>query len=217
MKIESKKYTVSIIVTTYNRKKILSRALESILKQSYKNYEVIIVDDGSTDESEKIIFSYLKKYTNFKYIRHSNRKNPLSVNSGLSLSTGQYITLLDSDDEYKKHHLSSRVDFMKKNPNIDFLHSPAELIGKEKDMFLPDARNKKKLIHINDCIIGATLFGKREVFMKLKGFNNKYSADSDFYKRAIKQNFIVMKFDVPSYVYYRNLSDSVTNKLKNTK
>lgn len=217
MEIENNKYTVSIILTTYNRKKYLPRAINSILIQTYKNYEVIIVDDGSEDDSEKIIFTYLKKYTNFKYIRHSNRKNPLSVNSGFLLSTGKYITLLDSDDEYHKNHLKQRVEFMKKNSKVDLLHSPATLIGKEEDMFLPDARNKKKLIHINDCIIGATLFGKREVFMKLGGFKNKYSADSDFYTRAIKENFKVTKFDVPSYIYYRNLQDSVTNKIKNRK
>lgn len=217
MNIEQNKYTVSVIVTTYNRKKYLPRALDSILKQSYKNYEVIIIDDGSTDESEKIIFPYLKKYPDFKYIRHSNRKNPLSVNSGFLLSSGKYITLLDSDDEYEKNHLQSRVDFLKKNPKIDLIHSPAKLIGDEKDMYLPDARNKKKLIHINDCVIGATLFGKREVFIKLEGFKDKYSADSDFYNRAIKNNFVIKKFDEPTYIYYRNLSDSVTNKLKNAK
>lgn len=217
MEIENNKYTISIILTTYNRKKYLPRAINSILKQSYKNYEVIIVDDGSEDGSEKIIFPYLKKYSNFKYIRHSNRKNPLSVNTGFLLSTGKYITLLDSDDEYEKNHLKQRVDFMKKNSKVDLLHSPAKLIGLEKDMYLPDARNKKKLIHINDCIIGATLFGKRKVFIKLGGFKNKYSADSDFYNRAIKENFTITELDIPSYIYYRNLPDSVTNKLKQRK
>lgn len=213
MEIENKKYTVSVILATYNRKKYLSRAIKSLLNQSYKNFEVIIVDDGSHDNSEKIIFPYLKKHSNFKYIRHSNRKNPLSVNSGFLLASGKYITLLDSDDEYGKNHLKDRVEFMKKS-KADLLHSPAKLIGKEEDMYLPDARNKKKLIHINDCIIGATLFGKREVFLKLNGFKNKYSADSDFYNRVVKAGYKVIKFDNPSYIYYRNLSDSVTNKLK---
>lgn len=214
MKIDDNKYAVSIILTTYNRKKYLPRAIDSILKQSYKNFEVIIVDDGSTDYSEKNIFPYLKKFDNFKYIRHSNRKNPLSVNTGFLISTGKYITLLDSDDEYAKDHLKLRVEFMKKNPKVDLLHSPAILIGKDEDMFLPDARNKKKLIHINDCIIGATLFGKNEVFIKLNGFKNKYSADSDFYNRALNAKYSVKKFDSSTYIYYRNLSDSVTNKLK---
>jgi len=217
MQIEKNKYTVSIVLATYNRKKYLRRAIDSILNQTFTNYEVIIVDDGSSDNSDKTIFPYLKEHSNFKYIRHWNRKNPLSVNTGFLLSTGKYITLLDSDDEYEKNHLKQRVDFLKKNPKIDLLHSPATLIGKEEDMYLPDARNKKKLIHINDCIIGATLFGKREVFINLNGFRNKYSADSDFYKRAIKENFSVSKFEVPSYLYYRNLSDSVTNKLKEKK
>jgi len=122
--------------------------------------------------------------------------------------------MLDSDDEYKNNHLKLRVDFMNKNKEIDLLHSRAELIGKEEDMYLPDARNKKKLIHITDCVIGATLFGKREVFMKLNGFKDKYSADSDFYNRAIKAGYTVKNFGEKTYIYYRNLPDSVTNKLK---
>jgi len=214
VKIDNNKYSVSVIVTTYNRKKYLKRALDSLLKQTYKNFEVIIIDDGSNDESEKIIFKYLKENSNLKYVRHSNRKNPLSVNTGILLSTGDYITLLDSDDEYEKDHLKIRAEFMRKNPDLDLIHSPAKLIGKEVDMYLPDARNKDKLIHINDCIIGATLFGKREVFLKLNGFKDKYSADFDFYKRALKENFMVAKLEIPTYIYYRNLPDSVTNKLK---
>lgn len=214
MKIENNKYDVSVIVTAYNRKKYLRRALDSLLNQSFKNFEMIIVDDGSTDGSEKIILEYLKSNSNFKYVKHSNRRNPLSVNTGILLSTGKYITLLDSDDEYEKDHLKIRVEFMRTNSSIDLIHSPAKLIGKEKDMYLPDARNKKKLIHINDCIIGATLFGKREVFLKLNGFKDKYSADSDFYNRSVKEGFMTAKLEVPTYIYYRNLPDSVTNKLK---
>jgi len=122
--------------------------------------------------------------------------------------------MLDSDDEYEHSHLKLRVDFMNKNKKIDLLHSPAKLIGKEEDMYLPDARNKNKLIHINECVIGATFFGKREVFLNLKGFKDKYSADSDFYKRAIQAGYKVENLDSPTYIYYRNLPDSVTNKLK---
>jgi len=214
VQIENKKYTVSVIVTTFNRRKYIKRAIDSILNQTFKDYEIIIIDDGSTDATEKIIFPLLKVHKNIKYLIHSNRKNPLSFNTGVLLSSGKYITMLDSDDEYDPNHLKLRVDFMSKNKKINLLHSPAKLIGKEEDMYIPDARNKKKLIHINDCIIGATLFGKREVFEKLNGFKDKYSADFDFYKRAIKADYKVTKFEPKTYIYYRNLPDSVTNKLK---
>ncbi len=204
---------ISIILPVYNRKKLLKRAVLSILNQSYKNFEVIIVDDGSEDKVENYLFPVLKKYDYFKYVRHSNRKTPLSMNTGIRLAAGDFITFLDSDDEYEKDHLKHRINFFKNNKEVDLIYSSATIIGKEQDFFVPDARNKKKLIHLNDCIIGATFFGRAEVFDKLNGFKDIYSYDYDFYKRA-KRIFHVKKLDIPTYIYYRNTPDSVINLMK---
>jgi glycosyltransferase involved in cell wall biosynthesis len=212
--MRKKEFDVSIIIPVYNRKYKIKRAINSVLKQTYNNWELIIVDDGSMDGIEKILFPLLKKYPDFKYIRHSNRKTALSLNTGIKISEGKYITFLDSDDEYKNGHLKSRMDFFKVNKNVDLIHSNCTLIGKEKDMYVPDARNKKRLIHLNKCIIGATLFGKKEVFEKLQGFKNVYSYDSEFYRRT-KKLFNVSKLDSPTYIYYRDSKDSVLAKTKN--
>lgn len=205
---------ISVILAVFNRKDKIKRAINSVLGQTFKNFELVIVDDGSTDGVEKYIFPLLKKYSNFKYIRHSNRNTALSLNAGLKISEGKYITFLDSDDEYKKEHLKIRFEFMEANRNADLLHSNCVFIGKEKDMYVPDARNQKKLIHLSKCIIGATFFGKKEVFGILNGFKNVYSYDSDFYNRA-KKKFNIVKLDSPTYIYYRDSKDSVLTKMKN--
>lgn len=215
MQINLKKPEISIIITVYNRKRTFYRALDSILNQSYRNFEIIIVDDGSSDNFHNKLLSCIKYDYRIKFISHSNRKTPLSLNSGMKLADGKYITFLDSDDEYEKNHLSVRIKYFKKCKNVDLVHSPANIIGKEKDMFVPDARNKKNLIHLKDCILGATLFGKREVFYKLKGFKNKYSYDSDFVNRADKL-FNVTKLESKTYIYYRNSKDSILTNLKKT-
>jgi len=212
--MNKKEIIVSVIIPVFNRKNKIKKAISSILKQTYKNWELIIVDDGSTDGIEKILFPLLKKHPKFKYIRHSNRNTALSLNAGIKISEGKYITFIDSDDEYKKEHLKLRVDFFNKNKNVDLIHSNCIFIGKEKDLFVPDARNKNRLIHLNECIIGATFFGKREVFEKLKGFKNIYSYDSEFYRRA-KKHFNVVNLDAPTYIYYRNSKDSILTKMKN--
>jgi glycosyltransferase involved in cell wall biosynthesis len=212
--MKKKEIYVSIIIPVFNRKNKIKKAIGSVLNQTYKNWELIIVDDGSTDGLERIIFPLIKNNLSFKYIRHSNRNTALSLNAGIKLSEGKYITFLDSDDEYKNEHLKLRFEFFKKNKNVDLIHSNCTFIGREDDMLVPDARNKNKLIHLSKCIIGATFFGKRKVFEKLNGFKNVYSYDSDFYKRAIKQ-FNVKKFEVPTYIYYRNSKDSVLTKMKN--
>ena len=213
MNINLTKYKVSVILSVFNRKQKLIRAIKSILIQTFKNYELIIIDDGSTDAVEKILFPILKKHNNFKYIRHSNRHTVLSLNTGLKIAEGEFITFLDSDDEYSPEHLEKRVNFFKKNKKVDLIHSPALLEGDEKDFYVIDARNKKKLIHLNDCIIGATLFGKREVFFELGGFRKINSYDSDFFRRA-KKKFNIEELNIPTYTYYRDSKDSVLTLIK---
>jgi glycosyltransferase involved in cell wall biosynthesis len=155
----------------------------------------------------------LKKHNNITYCRQQNKGNPEALKTGILLANGKYITFLDSDDQYMKNHLESRIYFFKNNPKIDLIYSTATIIGSEKDFFVPDARNKKRLIHLDKCIIGATFFGKREVFINLRGFKNKYSHDFDFYKRAIK-SYNVFKLEIPTYIYFRGYHNGVINNLK---
>ncbi|MFZ1321357.1 MAG: glycosyltransferase family 2 protein [Ignavibacteria bacterium] len=213
MRTGNRNFEVSVILTLFNSRKFYYRALSSVLEQSYVDIEIIIVDDGSTDSIETEIIPEIKDHDNIKYLRHSNRKQPLSLNSGIFISTGEYITFLDSDDEYKHDHIQERINFMHKNKYIDLLCSGAEFIGNEEDMFVPDASDINKMIHVNDCVMLGTLFGKRKVFFELDGFKDIYSHDSDFFNRAEKI-FKTSRLDSKSYVYYRNNPDSVINKLK---
>ncbi len=205
--------TVSVIIPLYNRRKYIISAVDSVLMQTYKNFEIIIVDDGSTDNVEKTLFPILKSHENIQYIRQSNCGPASALDKGIKIASGEYITFLDSDDEYKKDHIKKRINYFKNNPKTDLTYSTAEIIGKEEDMFVPDARNKKKLIHLNDCIIGGTFFGKIEVFQKLNGFKNIYAYDYDFFNRA-KKKFKVVKLEMPTYIYNRNTPDSLLTNLK---
>jgi glycosyltransferase involved in cell wall biosynthesis len=135
------------------------------------------------------------------------------LNTGILNSNGKFITFIDADDEYKSEHLEKRIEYFSENKNVDLIYSPAELIGNENDMMVPDVNDMNSLIHLNDCIIGGTFFGKQNVFETLKGFKNIYSHDSEFYNRA-KETFTVNKFDLPTYIYHRDNPDSVISKLK---
>lgn len=202
---------VSVIIPTFNREKLLQRAINSVLKQDFKDWELIIVDDGSSDNTFDLVNSYLMICENIRFIKHSNRKLPLSLNAGILLSVGKYICFLGSDDEYKSSYIKERVKFMNENPNVDLIHGGAEIIG---NPFVKDKNDLKKEIHLSECVIGGTFFGKREVFVELNGFNDlNYSEDSDFYERAI-QNFNVVKIEFPSYKYYRDTPDSICNNIE---
>jgi glycosyltransferase involved in cell wall biosynthesis len=213
METDTKKYEVSVILTLFNSKNFLKRAIDSVLNQTFTNLELIIADDGSSDNVEYELFPILKKDINFKYIRHSNRKHPLSLNTGIVNSSGKFITFIDSDDEYQRNHLEERINYFLNNDSVDLIYSPAMIVGDKKDFFVPDARDMSKLIHLDDCIIGGTLFGKRKVFEEMNGFKNQYSHDSEFYERANKK-YNVQKFNSPTYIYYRNNHESIISKLK---
>jgi len=209
----NRKFEVSVILTLFNSRRFYQHALASVLNQSFEDIEIIFVDDGSIDGIETELIPIIKNNENFKYLSHSNRKQPLSLNSGILISSGKYITFLDSDDEYKYEHIQERLNFMNKNESIDLICSDAEFIGKEEDMFVPDAADNNRMIHVKDCIMLGTLFGKRKVFLELDGFKDIYSHDSEFFNRAEKK-FNTARLDSNSYVYYRNNPESVINKLK---
>jgi glycosyltransferase involved in cell wall biosynthesis len=199
---------VSVILTVYNRAPYVSRCINSLLEQSFKDWELIAVDDGSTDNSLLILKSYQRFINNMKIIKQKNQKLPSSRNIGIRNSSGIYVTFLDSDDEYSVDHLQKRFEFMKGHPDIDLIHGGVKIIGEN---YVPDKYNPSKLIHLSQCTIGATFFGKRQVFEILKGFINiNYSEDSEFLDRA-KNNFIVRKVDFPTYIYHHETPGSITN------
>ena len=200
---------VSVILTVYNREKLLTRCIDSLLNQSFKDWELIAVDDGSTDNSYDILKSYASFFDNIHVFKQTNKKIALSRNRAIDLSNGKYITFIDSDDEYSEDHLEKRIRYMKAHPEIDLIHGGFEVIG---DEFVRDKNNPDKFIHLSECIVGGTFFGKRNVFMELDGFRNlNYSEDSDFYERAEKK-FNIDKVEFNTYRYYRDIPDSLTNK-----
>lgn len=109
----------SIITTTYNRSNIISKTIESVLAQTFADYEFIIIDDGSTDDTKKIV----EKYNNHKIKYHwiENHERGYARNLGVSLSAGKYITFLDSDDIISKNHLELAKQKIEENKNHNFL------------------------------------------------------------------------------------------------
>ena len=213
MVTDDQKYEVSIILATYNSANFLKRSVDSVLHQTFGNFELLIIDDGSTDNTFNMLFPYLVEHNNIKYLRHSNRRHPISLNAGIMNSKGNYITFLDADDEYLPEHIAMRVEFMNSNKSVDLIHSPAMLRGEENDFYIPDAKDMSKLIHINDCIIGGTLFGKREIFLESGGFRNMYSHDSDFVNR-VESSYKICRFNEPTYIYHRDNPASITSSLR---
>ncbi len=209
--IEKLSPLVSIIMPVYNRQSYLQRAIDSVLTQNYDNWELVTVDDGSHDYSPYLLEIYKAHSPKIKVVYQNHERLPAARNNGIRNSTGSLITFLDSDDEFTKDHLELRVKYLDQNPEIDLLHGGVKIIGNE---FVPDKENPQKLIHLSKCIIGATFFGRRKVFIDLNGFKDiPYSEDSEFLERVL-ENYQIKKIDFPTYIYHREIPDSITNSLK---
>jgi glycosyltransferase involved in cell wall biosynthesis len=101
----------SVVVPVYNRESLITRCIDSIFNQDFENWELVIVDDGSTDETRNVILSYDDE--RIRYIYKENGGASSARNVALDNSNGTYIAFLDSDDEYKPDHLSAILNFLK--------------------------------------------------------------------------------------------------------
>jgi glycosyltransferase involved in cell wall biosynthesis len=113
---------VSIIIPAYNRETLISETLNSLGEQTYANWECIVVDDGSSDNTEAVVKSFCKKDSRFKLFKNNRTKGaPGARNTGLGICSGEYVIFLDSDDLLPPHCITSRVESIVDNPTIDLL------------------------------------------------------------------------------------------------
>jgi len=190
---------------------LTKRAIDSVLEQDFQDFELIIIDDGSKGNDRKSLLEYVEKYEDkIVYIRHSNRGQAQSINRGVLISVGEFITILDSDDEYKPFHLSACLQEME---NVDLICSTAEtVVNSSDDYYVPDKNDLSKPIHLDDAVLFGTLFGHQKVFKSID-FEGGFAADSAFYERAQIQ-FRAKKVFQKSYIYYRNNPSSTCAVLK---
>ena len=114
---------VSIIMPVYNAEKYVSEAIESVRNQSYENWELIIVDDGSTDRSPEIIDAYSRKDPRIKFLHQKKQGVSMARNFALCQTHGEYVTFIDSDDVYHPDRLYRMVQIFEKYPNCDIVFS----------------------------------------------------------------------------------------------
>ena len=203
---------ISVLMAVYNTDfSYIKRAIDSVLIQDFQDFELIIIDDGSTVTNRESLLQYAQKNEDkIVYIRHSNRGQSESINRGILNSVGEFITIIDGDDEYKSNHLSSCLREIKEE---DLICSTTEtIVDTNDDYYVPDKNDTKKLIHLDETILFGTLFGRKKVFSSFS-FKSGFAADADFYERA-KTQFRVKKVDLRTYIYHRNIPNSICSTIK---
>lgn len=201
----------SIIITTYNRAHILKKTLDSLISQTEDDWEAIIVDDESTDDTYLQILPYLHLYPKIRYLLKDHSGEAMSKNAGVSLSSGQFISFLDSDDEYNPTHLESRKKILIQDPAIRFLYGGVKIIGNQ---YVPDRFDYEKRISLSECVIGGTFFIEKSLFVQLGGFRKiLLGADADLFERAERVGISIKEIKMPTYIYHHENEDSITNML----
>lgn len=211
------KTDLSIIIPVYNTEKYLSKALDSILKNIPNNTEIIIINDGSTDNCDQIIQKYLKKYPDLiKYYKRRNYGLSATKNFGLKYAKGKYITFVDSDDYINIHMHQLLLDTAKQN-NADLVYCDVNLVYNDGKIVYSHCTNynqeDKLMKHLDVPLMAASWnkIVKKTLFYDLKypeGINNEDVAVTPIlFTRSSK----IIKIDKPLYNYYQR-NDSIQNK-----
>ena len=183
---------VSVIIPVYNREKFLAAAIDSVLSQTYRHIQIIVVDDGSTDQSGTIA----RSYADVEYIYQENQGVSLARNKGIDAAQGEFIALLDSDDMWLPNKLETQIIYMLKNPHIDitltriknFLEPDTEI--PDSDPEVPSWFNCKYALQDSTGFTLATMLSRRSVFNRVGYFSSEYQSleDVEWLWRAKDQN-----------------------------
>ncbi len=196
---------ISIIMPTYNRGYIIKKSIESVLSQSYTDFELIIIDDGSTDNTEHVVGAFCD--ARIVYIRNNKNNGACYArNIGLSKSKGEFIAFLDSDNIWDKNYLFNRIAKMKNG--IGFIWGPILLNDFEGQHIIPHLSqietikksSRKEIIRMmtyGNIIDTNTVVAKKEYLLKENGFDEKLKRqqDWDYFFRIIQNDEYEILFD----------------------
>lgn len=211
---------VSIIIPCYNQGKYVAEAINSALRQTFKDIEIVCVNDCSTDNSVEIIKSFENKYKNFIFLNNEENRGVIySRNFAIKNCNGTYILPLDADDIIEPTYVEKAVKILDNNPNIGIVYCKAKIFGNYDKYWNLKPFNKSDILYEN-CIFCSALFRKSD-FLKIGGYNNnmKYGCeDYDLWLSFIEQGLEVFQINeiLFSYRQYDETSRT-TISLKNKK
>ena len=216
---------VSIIIPTFNRADLIIETLDSVLAQTYTNWECIVVDDGSTDQTVRIIEKFTTNDTRIKFYQRNREPKgaPTCRNMGLEHARGMYVIYLDSDDLLAPFCLSQRTELFNQHSNCDFIVIKSMLF----DNHPTDAKFYWNIETEEDDLLRFLRMDalwqtsgpiyKRDYMIQMKGFNEDlpFWQDFDLHLRCLMNNANYNKFfDLPADVYIRKgRNDTISRKI----
>ena len=211
---------VSILMATYNRAGFIGPAIESVRKQTFQDWELIIADDGSTDDTEKVVKEWQKKEARIVYTQsETNQGISKNYNRGLLLAKGEYVAMIDDDDPWSDNgKLEKQIKFLDSHP--DYVGCGGGVIvvdTKSEELYRylkpeTDEEIRKYILFSNPMANSTTLF-RRAAGEKVGWYDEttRYSGDRDFW---LKMGLVGKLYNFPEYFSYYTMSDSNTSVQK---
>ena len=210
---------VSVVMPVYNSEKFLAEAIESILTQTFTNFELIIVDDGSTDGSAKIIRAYERRDERIRFVQlGENMGDAGARNAGIALASGKYIAGMDSDDISLPERLQQQVAFLESHLAIGGVGTHANFVYEDlqyKSARKPPEHHALILLEhfLGDPFVHASLMLRRDLFLEFGGYDHtmRYCSDCDFMTRLMGRHDIA---NIPErlYLYRRHLGQLTSHR-----
>lgn len=166
---------ISVVMSVFNGEAFLGQAIESILDQSFLDFEFLVVDDGSTDSTPKIISEYAHRDKRMRVVTHDNKGRAESLNIGIGLASGRYIARMDADDVALRHRLEKQIEFMEQNPEVGVLGGAYDLINGNSDVVncvrppLEDAELRSLMLRYNP-MCHPTVVMKKDIALASGGY-----------------------------------------------
>lgn len=208
---------ISIVLPVYNGEKYLRESIDSVRAQTYQNWELLIVDDCSTDHSAQIAKEYESKDNRIHYYRNEqNLRLPRNLNKGFSLAKGNYLTWTSDDNRFKPTALEKMYRTLKSDLNAQFVFASCRIIdgeGKEVEYIMVDEKKKKQIIGSN--VVGACFMYTRKAYKEVGEYDPELTLveDYDYWQRIYtKYNAAVIKEILYEYRWHDGALTSTMRK-----
>lgn len=212
---------VSIIMGVYNCEKTLDRCIDSILKQTYKNWELIMCDDCSKDNTLKLATQYSKKYKNIKVVKNTQNSGlAFSLNNCLSVATGKYIARMDADDISLPERIETQVKFLEENEQYQVVGSSVILFDEngDKGLRIIEEKPSKYSTIKGTPYAHPTIMMRKEIYDTLGGYTvlprTRRGQDLDLWYRFYARGFEGYNIQEPLLKYHEGVGDYKKRDLK---
>lgn len=207
---------ISIVLPVYNGEKYLHESIQSVMRQTYTNWELIVMDDRSVDNTCKIVNEYRKWDQRIRYyLNEENLKLPRNLNRGFSLAKGDYLTWTSDDNRYKEKALETMLSRIKENQDADLVYASYEIIDDKGNLLgdiLADGKAKEHILGSN--VIGACFLYTRKAYEMTGAYDKDllYVEDFDYWQRMVAK---VKSVAISECLYeYRWHENSMTSTKK---